>query len=183
MRILVAYASQHGATQGIAERIAATLRATGQAAEARPAQAVDDLAGYDAVVIGSAVYFGSWRQEAAAFVRRNRAILADRPVWLFSSGPLGTKATDDEGRDLREVAVPKEIAEFREALRPRDHRVFFGALAPRQLGRFERLLRALPAGRALLCEGDFRNWQEIDAWAEQIARDVAPAPAPAATRA
>ena len=37
MNVLVAYASRHGATQGIAERIAESLRGFGLNAEARPA--------------------------------------------------------------------------------------------------------------------------------------------------
>lgn len=177
MSILVSYASKHGATQQIAERIAETLRAAGQAAEARPVNAIGDPASYDAFVIGSAVFYGSWLKEAAAFVRRHRILLSGRPVWLFSSGPLGTATTDDQGRDLREAAEPKEIAEFRQAVQPRDHRVFFGVLDPGTLGFSERLVRSLPAGRALMPEGDFRDWADIDAWAERIGRELAQVPA------
>ncbi len=81
--------------------------------------AVDHLAGYDAFVVGSAVYAAHWQKEAAAFVQRNRTVLATRPVWLFSSGPLGTVATDAKGRDLTVAAEPKEIAEFEGAIGPR----------------------------------------------------------------
>jgi menaquinone-dependent protoporphyrinogen oxidase len=176
MNVLVAYASKHGATREIAERIASTLQAAGCDAEARPVQEVINLTGYDAVVIGSAVYFGSWMKAAAACVRRHRAALAARPVWLFSSGPLGTATTDDQGRDLRETAEPKEIAEFRQAIAPRDHRVFFGALDRRTFGFTERVIQALPAGRALLVEGDVRDWADIERWAAGIARTLAPQP-------
>ena len=106
--ILVVYASKHGTTKEIAERIAEALRAAGQEAEARPVEAAADLSGYDAFVIGSATYLGHWLKEASGFVRRSRAILASRSVWLFSSGPLGTEATGAEGRDLREAAEPKD---------------------------------------------------------------------------
>ncbi len=173
MKILVAYASKHGATRGIAEHIAETLQAAGHTADARPVRAAGDPAGYDAIVIGSAAYFGRWLKEATAFVRSNHVTLAGRPVWLFSSGPLGTEATDAKGQDLRVAAEPKEIAEFRESIHPRDHRVFFGALNPRTLDLCDRLIRALPAGRKLLPEGDFRDWQEIEAWAEAIAAEIA----------
>ncbi len=174
MSILVAYASRYRATREIAERIASDLRAAGHEAEARPAKDLGDLAGYDAFVIGSAVYFGHWRKETAEFVRRNSSVLADRPVWLFSSGPLGTEAKDAQGRDLREAAEPKEIAELRESIEPRDHRVFFGVLDRGRLGFFHRLLASLPASRATWAiDGDFRDWQEIDAWAESIALELA----------
>jgi menaquinone-dependent protoporphyrinogen oxidase len=183
MPTLVVYASKHGATQGIAERIAEKLREAGLKAEARQAAAAGgDLTGWDAFVIGSAVYVGHWQKDAAHFVRRNRAILASRPVWLFSSGPLGTEATDAQGRDLTVTAAPKEIAEFRALIAPRDHRVFFGTLDPGRLGHAERLIRKMPAGAALLPAGDFRDWAEIEAWASDIARGLARSPAASAPR-
>jgi menaquinone-dependent protoporphyrinogen oxidase len=83
MSTLVAYATRYGATRGIAD----TLVAHGQPAEAHPVSAVSDVGHYDAFVIGSAVYMFHWRKEALRFVKRNRAVLAGRPVWLFSSGP------------------------------------------------------------------------------------------------
>ncbi|MGH4023693.1 MAG: flavodoxin domain-containing protein [Pseudonocardiaceae bacterium] len=178
MTVLVAYASKHGATRAIAERIAATLTGAGRPAEARPVERAGDLAGYDAFVIGSAAYYGHWRKAATKFVRTHTALLAKRPVWLFSSGPLGTEATDEQGNDLREAAVPKEISELRQAVGAREHRVFFGALAPNVLSWPQRLLRRLPAGRALLPEGDFRDWADIDAWARAIAHELS-SPQPA----
>ena len=176
MSILVAYASKHGATRQIAQRIGETLRVAGRDAEVRPVEAAGDPVGYDAFVIGSAVYFGAWRKEATAFVRRHQAVLAERPVWLFSSGPLGAERTDAQGRDLREAAVPKETAELALAITPRGHRVFFGALDRRRFGLLERLLWTLPAGRELLPEGDFRDWAEVESWARAIAQALAPVP-------
>jgi menaquinone-dependent protoporphyrinogen oxidase len=43
MKILVTHASRHGSTAGIAERIAATLRAAGHDAEERPVTDVRDV--------------------------------------------------------------------------------------------------------------------------------------------
>ncbi|MFI5262689.1 MAG: flavodoxin domain-containing protein [Candidatus Limnocylindrales bacterium] len=176
MKVLVAYASKHGATAGIAERIAQRLRDAGLTAEVRPTIVAGDPSGFEACVIGSAAYIGHWQKDAAEYVRSNAAALAGRPVWLFSSGPLGTEATDAHGRDQRVAAEPKEIAELREAVRSRGERVFFGALDPAALGVRDRAIRTLPAGRALLPEGDFRDWAEIDAWADEIACQLAPTP-------
>lgn len=172
MSTLVVYASKHGATQGIAERIAEVLDAAGEQAQVRQAAEAVDLAGWSAFVIGSAVYLGHWQKDAAEFVRRNQAVLADRPVWLFSSGPLGTEATDAQGQELTVTSVPAEIAEFTEAIRPREHHVFFGALTPGGIGFTGRALRILPAGRKMLPVGDFRDWDEIEAWAATIATDL-----------
>jgi menaquinone-dependent protoporphyrinogen oxidase len=172
MSILVAYSSKHGATQEIADRIAAKLRATGRKADSQPLKSARDLSGYDAFVIGSAVYFGKWMKDAVTFVRHNQEILAAKPIWLFSSGPLGTETTDAKGHDLRDAAEPKELDELFEAVHPRDHRVFFGALDAGKLGFAERAIHALPAGKELLRDGDFRDWDEIETWADEISRNL-----------
>jgi menaquinone-dependent protoporphyrinogen oxidase len=172
MRVLIVHASRYGATQEIAERIAATLRQHGLEVTIQSAKHADDPAHYDAAIIGSAAYYFHWMKPAAEFVRRNREVLAHLPVWLFSSGPLGTEAKDSQGRDLRTITEPKEIAEFREAIHPLDHRVFFGALHAGRLGLTHRLILKLPVNRnhAIFPEGDFRDWNEIEAWAGNIAQ-------------
>jgi hypothetical protein len=50
---------------------------------------------YDAVVLGSAVYAGHWLKPARALADRCAAALRARPVWLFSSGPVGDPAKPD----------------------------------------------------------------------------------------
>lgn len=170
MIILVAYASKHGATKEIAERIAKRLTAASVQVELSPLDGLRNLSGYDAFVIGSAVYFGKWIKEADSFVRSHHNELSERPVWLFSSGPLGTETVDAAGVDVREQAEPKEIPEFRELLNPVDHHIFFGALSAANFGFTERVIRALPAGKELLKEGDFRDWDEIDRWADSITK-------------
>jgi menaquinone-dependent protoporphyrinogen oxidase len=109
---------------------------------------------------------------ATKFVRRNSQALANRPVWLFSVGPLGTKTQDAQGRDLCDVLEPKEIAEFKGTVKPREHRVFFGAMDGSKLGFWHRLIYKMPVNRdgALFPNGDFRNWAAIDAWASSIAQ-------------
>jgi menaquinone-dependent protoporphyrinogen oxidase len=178
MRVLVAYASRHGATQGIAERIAETLRTADLEADALRVTVAKSLAGYDAFVVGSAAYMFHWEKEASSFVRRNREVIAAKPTWLFSSGPLGTEPLDEEGRDQKVALVPKEIAELRTAVRARDHRVFFGAYRPDQkpIGLAERFVRLMPAARDATPVGDFRDWPEIEAWAAEIAGALRGAP-------
>ena len=176
MSILVVHASKHGATREIAERIVDTLERAGQRAEARPVEQVGDLADFTGFVVGSAVYFGHWMKDAAAFVRDNRDLLAQRPVWLFSSGPLGTDLTDAHGADVATAAEPTELGELREAISPRDHHVFFGALDPAGLSFPERALRRLPAARGIMPEGDFRDWAAIEEWARGIAQEMTQPP-------
>lgn len=172
MRLLIAHASKHGATAGIAARIAETLTASGHDVTVRPFVEAGDPAGFDAVILGSATYMGHWLKDAKAYVRDHQQSLVTRPVWLFSSGPLGEAKVDKEGKDLREAAVPVDLPELLASVNPWEHRVFFGALDPKRLNLPERALRKLPAGRALFPEGDFRDWEDIDAWAGHIAAEL-----------
>jgi menaquinone-dependent protoporphyrinogen oxidase len=174
MTVLVAYASRHGATRGIAERIATRLSHDGVRAEAVEVGKVPDASAYDAVVIGSAAYMFHWLKDAARFVERNRVALAARPVWLFSSGPLGTSPVDAKGRDALVAAEPKDFAELRATLHPRGERVFFGALdlSGPPVGLAERFMRLMPVANEAMQVGDFRDWPAIDAWADEIAEQL-----------
>ena len=181
MSILVAYATRHGATRGIAERIAERLRSNGLDAEARPAAEVHNAARYDAFVVGGAAYMFHWLGDATRFVQRNRVLLAERPTWLFSSGPVGTDTVDEKGRDVLVASVPKEFAELRDVIHPRDEKVFFGAFDPdaKPIGIAERFVSLMPAAKAALPRGDFRDWPAIDAWADRIAHGLAETAVPA----
>jgi menaquinone-dependent protoporphyrinogen oxidase len=170
MKVLIAYASRLGSTKAIAERIAVRLGTHGLEARVRPVTSVIDLAPYDAFVIGSAVYAGHWLEEARQFVDDHQAELGTRPVWLFSSGPVGHTAT--------KVAPvrPAEVNELSRVVRAKDHRIFAGALDRAavdgsDLGFADRFI-----AKRFVPEGDFRDWPGIDAWADDIARASMAAP-------
>jgi menaquinone-dependent protoporphyrinogen oxidase len=173
MLVLVAYASRHGSTMEIAERIAAGLQAAGLRTEVRSVDAIEDITPYDAFVIGGAAYMLHWLKEATLFVRRHRETLARRPTWLFSSGPLGTELVDKAGHDIIEVTRPREFDQLERMIHPLDEHVFFGAWDPRDpaVGLGEWLIRHLPAS-ADIPVGDFRDWPAIDAWAATIASEL-----------
>jgi len=174
MKVLVAYASRHGATEGIAERIAVTLERHGLQVTFRAADKVDSVDGFDAYVIGSAAYMFHWEKPAAELIRRHAAVLASHPLWLFSSGPVGTETVDKQGRDVRQASRPKEFAEFADLVHPRGEEVFFGVYDPERTDAtlMERLVVKMPAIREALPSGDFRDWPAIESWAEGIAREL-----------
>ena len=173
MNVLVAYATHHEATREIAERIGAVLGGLGLGVSVEQADRVRDVHRFDAFVVGSALYCG-WLKEAVDFVQRNKTVLAGSPVWLFSSGPLGTGTVDAQGRDVAEASTPREIARLREMVHARDHHVFFGAFDPtaRPVGFLERTFRLVPNNAAMLQAGDFRDWAEIGAWAQAIGGEL-----------
>jgi menaquinone-dependent protoporphyrinogen oxidase len=178
MHVLVTYATRHGATRGIAERIAERLCADGLDAELYPAAKVLDPDRFDAFVVGGAAYMFHWLGDATSFVERHRRLLGERPTWLFSSGPVGADLVDKEGRDVLETSIPKEFPRLREMIHPRGEQIFFGALDPdaKPIGLAERFMHVMPAGRDALPKGDFRDWTAIDAWADEIARALRPVP-------
>jgi menaquinone-dependent protoporphyrinogen oxidase len=177
MKILVAYASRHGATKGIAERVAQTMELRGHVVRLEPADQLSAVAGYDAFIIGAAAYAGHWLKGATAFVRKHHEVLASSPVWLFSSGPIGTDLVDAKGRDVLEASRPAEFAEFAGSIRPRDEAIFFGAFDPdaKPIGLMERFgapFLRIPAVREAMPAGDFRDWRQIEAWTEGIALEL-----------
>lgn len=176
MKVLVAHASRHGATEGIAQRIAERLRSEGLDTDLRPAAQVDRVDLYDAVVVGASAYAFHWLKDATTFVRHNRDVLANRATWLFSSGPLGTDRVDPKtGKDLLATMVPREFPGFDTEIHPREEKVFFGAWDPSAppIGAMEKIMNLFPAAaRKAMPGGDFRDWDEIDGWATHIASEL-----------
>jgi menaquinone-dependent protoporphyrinogen oxidase len=157
MRILVTWGSKRGGTEGIARTIAQQLRGDGFEVETLPTREVADLAGFDAVVIGGALYANRWHRDARRFVRRRAEALRRVPVWLFSSGPLDNSA---EQRDIQPV---RDVKIFLRWVGAQGH-VTFG-------GRLEPTARGFPASAmAKRHAGDWRRPERIRAWAWEIAR-------------
>lgn len=161
MRVLVAVASKHGATREIAEVIAVELRGMNLETDCLDTNDVESLDGYDAVVLGSAIYMGKWLDEARSFASTYAADLADVPVWLFSSGPLGVEK-------LVPSAPGEQVGQIADSLHPKEHRVFAGRLEPDDLSLGERLATKVVGAP----HGDFRPWDEIAAWARTIGTEM-----------
>lgn len=162
MNVLVTAASRQGATSEIAEGLAQALRERGFAATLSTPENVHAVDGYDAFVIGSAVYMGHWLEPATEFVDGFAASLARRPVWLFSSGPVG----DPKRKLVQKMgADPLELPTLLAQTHAREHRMLAGKLAGDSLSRPRRLsLRLFPS-----IEGDWRDWNEIARLGAQIA--------------
>lgn len=162
VQVLVAYASKHGATAEIAEKIGEELHTAGLPTDVLTVDRVDDLTLYKAIVLGSAVYVGQWRKEAATFIEVNEKLLVERPVWLFSSGPTGKGDPTELMNGWRFPEAQQPIAN---RIQPRDIAFFHGALDTKKLSLPERLL--VKGVKAPI--GDYRDWGVISSWAAGIA--------------
>ena len=157
MRILVTAASRHEATTEVAHAIATALECADIEVDERRPEDVDHLDGYDGVVLGSAIYAGHWLKPAKDLVERTSAPMHALPVWLFSTGPIGVP--------LKPEGSPVDVAPMLEQSGAREHRIFGGRLDKRQLGFGEKVLVRMVGAT----DGDYRPWDEIEAWAREIA--------------
>ncbi|HEX5568799.1 MAG TPA: flavodoxin domain-containing protein [Streptomyces sp.] len=165
--VLVGYASVHGSTAEIAERIGDRIAGHGVDTRTAALETVGEAGPYEAFVLGSAVHDQAWLPAATEFVRAHQALLIRRPVWIFSVGmPAALRGI---WRPLARVEEPRVTAELRAVLHPRGHALFSGAIAPEHLGASGRLVfRAMG-----LRYGDYRDWAAVDAFADAVARSLA----------
>jgi menaquinone-dependent protoporphyrinogen oxidase len=161
-KVLVAYASKMGTTAGIAEAIGAVLRERGHSTDVRDVNGVGSITQYDAVVLGSAIYFRRWRPEAVRFLRRYADELGDRHVWLFHSGPVGPDREQTQ-------EMPAKVHRLARRIGAAPATTFAGAILPATAKGF--LARRLAAGNLA---GDSRDWPLITTWAEEIAATLTP---------
>lgn len=166
--ILVAYATRHDSTRGIASAVADVLRGGGLSVRLEPVSAVGTLSGFQAVILGSAIYDGEWLPEVERFIHDHAGSLSRLPVWLFVSGPLEPVPAGGE------ADIPGQLIRAIEEIRPRDVALFAGALQPHHLGAGVRVMSRL----ARIPAGDHRDWQAIERWADAIRDEFLPNPDP-----
>lgn len=160
LRVLVAYSSKNRSTADIATWIGEALRDKGLEADIAATEEVADLTPYDAVVLGSAVYFGRWRRGANRFARQHRHRLLRIPLWLFSSGPLNPSAGKEE------LPPPPQVARLARRLGAEEHRTFGGRLTEGARGILTGQMFKEGMG------GDFRNQQDVREWGGDIAAQL-----------
>jgi menaquinone-dependent protoporphyrinogen oxidase len=161
MRVLVTTAGKHGSTDEIGRAIAEALAEKGVETGFLAPEDVISVHRYDAVIMGSAVYAGRWMTSMKRMAHRLAAELTERPVWLFSSGPVGDPPLPEED--------PVDVTPMMEATGARGHVVFAGKLDKGALNFAERAIVAA----FKVSEGDYRDWDAIRKWAVGIADELA----------
>ena len=160
MKILVAYASERGGTEGLADMVGSDLRFLGHHVTALPARTVQSVDEFDAVILGGSIYFGRWNQEALDFVERFAPSLQQRPVWLFASGPLNHDAA------LGPIKPISHVKQAMKRINAQGEITFGGRLSPAQCEGF------LANRMAKKHSGDFRDFAQVATWVNQINKDL-----------
>ncbi len=161
-RVLVAYGSKRRGTEGLATMIGDALAEAGLTAVVTPAREVDELSGYDAVIVAGALYANRWHRHARRFVRRHTATLRGLPVWLVSTGPL------DESAAHAQIPPTKQVATLMTRVGARGHATFGGRLAPDATG--------FPASAmAKTKSGDWRDRDQVRRWVSSVAAQLSAA--------
>ncbi len=159
MRVLITFGSKRGGTEGLAQMVADGLRAEDISVDVVPADQDKELDGYDAVIVGGALYATRWHKASRRFVKRHAAELRQRPTYFFSSGPLDTSA-------VRGVIPPvKGVKTLMQQTAARDHITFGGRLSPDAKG--------FPASAmAKKRAGDWRDSMQVRQWTRTLAADM-----------
>jgi menaquinone-dependent protoporphyrinogen oxidase len=164
MRILIAYGSERGGTEGLANALASVLVEAGHEVDVRPGLEPDGLAEWDAVIVGGALYANHWHRHARRFVERHIEELRSVPVWFFSSGPLDPSASQGE------IPPTRQVQRLMDRVHARGHVTFGGRLDPDAKGFVARALAK--QGHA----GDFRDLSSVEAWGRSLASALPVAP-------
>jgi menaquinone-dependent protoporphyrinogen oxidase len=171
MRILIGYASVHGSTAQIGQRIADALQRQGLTVEVLPVRQAPSPEGYEAVVLGSAIHNQAWLPEATEYVTRHAESLRARPVWLFSVGmsaalPRWIRGSARTSQDRHLAQAMKDVVP------PRGHLLLSGVAAPEQFPRWVKTLFRMVGARF----GDYRDWDRIETWSQNIAGELTSIP-------
>ncbi len=158
-KVLVAYASKCGSTGEIAQAIGDVLCQGGAEVDVRPVKSVTSLDGYDAVVIGTAIRMGQCLPEAKSFVERHKEALSKVPLAYFAAC-LAPTATEESERKQAETYLDA----LKAIVRPAAEVVLAGKMDPKKLSfLFKLMMQSMK-----IQEGDFRDWETIKAWAQEI---------------
>lgn len=156
MRVLVTWGSKHGGTEGIGRILGEALETHGFDVVMASVDEVNDLRGFEAVIVGGGLYANRWPKNARRFVAHNVALLREVPVWFFSSGPL------DDSADREDLPASRDVAVLAEWVGANGHVTFGGRLDPATQG--------FPASAMAKSQaGDWRNPERIRAWAAELA--------------
>lgn len=166
--ILVVYGTWAGSTAEVADFIGRTVAEGGYRVDVKPVESVKSLAGYHAVVIGSAIRAGKVKPEVMDFVKNHKSALEKIPSAYFVVCMTMKDDTPDNRKTVNAYLDP-----LREQVAPVDAGLFAGKMDYSKLGFFARMAVKY---FVKVPEGDFRNWNVIKAWTRSLIPKLALSP-------
>jgi menaquinone-dependent protoporphyrinogen oxidase len=163
-RTLVAYASRAGSTAEVAEAVGQVLRDLGVDVDVRSVKEVADVSDYDALILGSAIWAGKPLPEMLRFAAKHRDAMSGIPVAYFIQCDLLREYTPAH----RQAALGY-VAPLRKLHEPVSVGLFAGR---RDFSNVHPLLTWVLKHVFRLVEGDFRDWEQIRAWAATVAAQL-----------
>lgn len=158
-RILVTYASRYGSSAEIAERIGEVLADADQSNEVLSVENVEQVEDYGAVVIGGPIYSGEWPSDLIEFIEEHESTLREMTVAFF----IVALRLREDNEEMRRTVL-ETVDKYRVTLQPVSIGLFAGVMDYSKLSSIVRLqmkTKNLP-------EGDFRDWEAIEAWATSL---------------
>jgi menaquinone-dependent protoporphyrinogen IX oxidase len=113
-KVLVAYDSKHGSTAMIAEKVGDVLCENGFQADIRLALNIDDIAAYDAIVLGSPMYYATFLPGTLSFLERHRTVLATKEVAVFAVSSSVDEETGMVNENLARMVKSSVLSKFPE---------------------------------------------------------------------
>lgn len=163
-KILVTYSTCTGTTREISETIMNTLMESGEDVEVMPMKDVKDLAGYGAVIAGSAIQAGKWLPEAMKFIDTYKNELNKKP---FASFLVCMTLAMPKGSQYHEH-VSGWLSPVRNIVKPVSEGLFAGSLQIKKIPSLaDRLKFRISVLMGVWKEGDHRDREAILAWTRE----------------
>lgn len=168
MNILITYASTHGTTASVAQRINSHFHTLDPSLKTSclALQDVTNLTPYTAIIIGSVVHAGRWDPPALHFLDENKVALSAVPVWAFSVGaPTSVPKWMGGGQKMRDAETENIAKDVGGRVRIKGHVLFDGRLRGEDVG------GGIWAKLWSCCGiryGDWRNWEKVEEWTGQV---------------
>ncbi len=170
MKVLIAYATAHGSTAEVAERMGEIFEKNDITVDVKNVENIQSIEGYDAYVIGTAVHAGTWLPQAHKFMEDFEEDLAKKPAFCWVTC---IRVLESRGYDwvLNNYMPPWLL----NTLNIQGLTAFAGKLALDEVSMDEEWTLALKYDgqrSARDHNGDFRDWSIIQDWSENVAQKI-----------
>jgi menaquinone-dependent protoporphyrinogen oxidase len=176
MKALIVYGTRYGTAAEIAEEIGKVMKKERVKVDLVNSRGLKDydVSNYDLVIVGSGIQMGNWTKGSLKFLENNKLVLSNKKVALFvTCGAANDEKTRAEGQEkyLNNIAEnylsskPVAMGLFGSVYDPNAKHGLMYKLATKFIIEKELKKQGKDTSKRL----DYRNWDEIRAWARDLA--------------